>query len=51
MHDVNCKYVKQKVFSELFEYFFILIELCETKYRPNAHHGFGGIPPDGRYFQ
>ena len=37
--------------------FFIMIEgsmtiMCETKYRPNARPGFGGIPlVDGPYFQ
>ena len=25
--------------------------MCETTYRPNARHGFGGIPlSDGPYF-
>ena len=48
---------KTKSFQRIILISFIMIKgsmaiMCETKYRPNARHGFGGIPlSDGPYFQ
>ena len=48
---------KTKSFQIILLLFFIMIEvsmtiMCEIIYRPNARHGFGGIPlSDGPYFQ